>query len=174
MPELAYQEQQSFRYRWSYWLCLILTLLFVYGCWQQLLLQQPFGSKPAPDLLLLLLSLLMLTLLAALHFSSLELQLNEHGLAVRFLPLLNTWRRHHWQEINSVKVISYSPIAEFGGWGIRGNKNYRCYSISGNQGLKVQLKTGRVLLIGTQQAAELNNWLALQKSYLTVNTPNIE
>lgn len=174
MPEQAYQEQQSFRYTWSYWLCLALTLFFVYGCWQQLLLQQPFGSKPAPDSLLLLLSLLMLTLFAALHFSNLQLKLNEHGLAVRFFPLLTKWRKHSWQEIQSIDVVSYSPIAEFGGWAIRGNKSYRCYNTAGNQGLKVQLKTGRILFIGTQQAVKLDNWLALQKSYLTVNTQNTE
>jgi hypothetical protein len=89
MLEQAFKEQQSFRYGWGYWLCLALTLLLVFGCFKQLILQQPFGSKPAPDFVLVLLNLLMASLLAALHFSSLQLQLDQQGMAVRFIPFIN-------------------------------------------------------------------------------------
>ncbi len=173
MLNQSYQEQQSFRYTWGYWLCFAICSLLVFGCWQQFITQQPFGNKPAPDLLLLLLSLLMLSLLATLHFSSLQLHLNHETLKVRFLPFFRTWRIHKWQDIQSVNVVVYSPIADFGGWGIRGNKSHRCYNVIGNQGLRVKFKTGHTLLIGTQQAAKLNSWLAQHQLNLTENTQNI-
>ncbi|OYW91404.1 MAG: hypothetical protein B7Z18_09690 [Alishewanella sp. 32-51-5] len=159
MPAQSYQEQQSFRYTWGYWICLAITVLFAYGSWQQLYLQQPFGDKPAPDLLLLMLSLLLLTLVVVLHFSSLQLRLEQDGLAVRFTPFFWRWRQHQWHEIQSCDVVTYRPLGDYGGWGIRGSKHNRCYNVAGNQGLRIRLKNGASLLIGTQQAQPLQSWL---------------
>lgn len=159
MPAQSYKEQQSFRYTWGYWICLTIALFFVYGCWQQLILQQPYGDKPAPDLLLVLLTLLLLSLVTVLHFSSLQLRLEQDSLAVRFTPFFWRWRQHQWHEIQSCEVVTYSPLAEYGGWGIRGSKRNRCYNVSGNQGLRIRLKNGASLLIGTQQAQPIQSWL---------------
>lgn len=164
MVEAAYKEQQSFRYTWSYWLCLALTLLLFYVCFQQIILQQPFGNNPAPNSILVLCCLLMISLCGLLHFSSLQLQLNKQGLAVRFVPFINNWRTHAWQEIKSIQVIRYNPIGDYGGWGIRVHKNYRCYNISGKQGLKITFQDGKSLLVGTQQADTLNFWLEATKT----------
>lgn len=164
MLERTYIEHQSFRFTWSYWLCLALTLLFFYACFQQIILQQPFGNNPAPNSILVLCCLLMLSLCALLHFSSLQFQLDKQGLAVRFVPFINDWRKHAWQEIKDIRVVSYNPIGDYGGWGIRGAKNRRCYNISGKQGLEVLLQDGKHILIGTQQKDQLSLWLAATKT----------
>jgi hypothetical protein len=63
-----------------------------------------------------------------------------------------------------IEVVSYSPLGDYGGWGIRGVKNHRCYNISGKQGLKATFQDGKSVLIGTQQADKLSLWLAATKT----------
>ncbi|OCW96164.1 hypothetical protein [Alishewanella sp. HH-ZS] len=159
MSEQSYQEQQSFRYTWSYWLCLAITLFFIYGSWQQLILQQHFGDKPAPDLLLIILTLLLLSFLVILHFSSLQLRLEQDSLAVRFTPFFWRWRKHLWHEIQNCNVVTYQPLGDYGGWGIRGTTHNRCYNVSGKKGLLIRFKNGASLMIGIQQENELKAWL---------------
>ena len=162
MPAQSYKEQQSFRYTWGYWICLTIALFFVYGCWQQLILQQPYGDKPAPDLLLVLLTLLLLSLVTVLHFSCLQLRLEQDSLAVRFTPFFWRWRQHQWHEIQSCEVVTYSPFAEYGGWGIKYSfkGNGLVYNTAGNVGLQLNFKEGEPVLIGTQKGEEIKAALA--------------
>jgi hypothetical protein len=59
--------------------------------------------------------------------------------------------------LESISVRSYNPLREFGGWGYRswGGKKGNAWNISGNQGLQLQFKSGKELLIGTQQPEAL-------------------
>ncbi len=49
----------------------------------------------------------------------------------------------------------YSPLAEFGGWGIRFGTEGRAFNLRGNRGVQLELKSGRKVLIGSQRAEEL-------------------
>jgi hypothetical protein len=54
----------------------------------------------------------------------------------------------------------YSPLREFGGWGIRfapGKK--RAYSVSGNKGVELELSDGMHVLIGSQRPEELTQMI---------------
>jgi len=71
------------------------------------------------------------------------------------------------QEIISAEVVTYHPIREFGGWGIRYGKfrgeRTGCYSMSGNRGLFIILAAPRKtcfvstnkFIIGTKQPEKL-------------------
>ena len=52
--------------------------------------------------------------------------------------------------IRSYEAITYSPLREYGGWGIRYGWNGKAYNVSGNQGIQLELSEGRRVLIGTQ------------------------
>lgn len=50
---------------------------------------------------------------------------------------------------------TYSPIKEYGGWGYRITlKNGKAFNVTGNKGIQLVLKSGKKLLIGTQQESE--------------------
>jgi len=58
-------------------------------------------------------------------------------------------------EIESAKAETYSPLREFGGWGIRGFGKNRALNMQGNRGVRLTLKNGDRMLIGSARAEDL-------------------
>lgn len=94
-------------------------------------------------------------------FSRLETKIDHLGVYVRFLPILVKWRFYPWEEIQSAGIRQYSPLLEYGGWGFRigimGQGN--AYTLSGKQGLQLEFKNGKKLLIGTNREKELSDFM---------------
>lgn len=59
-----------------------------------------------------------------------------------------------WDDIDQIYVRKYSPIAEYGGWGIRFGRGGRAYNVSGNHGIQIVRKNGKRILIGTRRPDE--------------------
>lgn len=85
----------------------------------------------------------------------LETRITDEGITVRFFPFQIKGREYGWDEIREAHVRKYRPIAEFGGWGIRGLGNNKAYNVSGNMGLQLIFNDGRKLLIGTRKPEQL-------------------
>ena len=54
-------------------------------------------------------------------------------------------------ELAEISVHSFSPLADFGGWGIRFGRGMRAYFFRGNRGVMVRTTRGRRYLIGSDQ-----------------------
>jgi hypothetical protein len=52
-------------------------------------------------------------------------------------------------------VRAYSPINEYGGWGIRNGKGGRAFNMRGNEGVQLVLRSGQRVLLGSQLPEEL-------------------
>lgn len=48
----------------------------------------------------------------------------------------------------------YHPLREYGGWGIRESAAGRAFTISGNEGVQLELRSGKRVLIGSRRAEE--------------------
>ena len=58
--------------------------------------------------------------------------------------------------IQRLEVVTYRPIADYGGWGIRsGRDGERVLSARGNRGVRLELTDGTRLLIGSQRPEAL-------------------
>lgn len=91
----------------------------------------------------------------------LRTQITEQGVFYRFFPIHFQVLVITWEEVEKAYVRKYSPILDYGGWGIRlglGGKG-KAYNVSGNMGLQLILKSGKKILIGTQQPNELTELL---------------
>ena len=91
----------------------------------------------------------------------LDTKIDEIGLWYRFFPLQLKMNCITWSEIDKAYIRQYNPILEYGGWGIKfgiGGKG-GAYNIAGNMGLQIELKTGKKILIGTQQPEQVKQWL---------------
>jgi hypothetical protein len=89
------------------------------------------------------------------------------GLAGR--PLTPARPGHAWQfrpfhfadqhlplnRLEACEAITYSPLKEYGGWGIRLGAHGMAYNVSGNRGVRLRLKGGEQLLLGSQRPEEL-------------------
>ncbi|MCY0967482.1 hypothetical protein [Chryseobacterium wangxinyae] len=95
----------------------------------------------------------------------LETKIDDLGIQVRFFPFHLQYRYFPWKKIKKVSIRSYSPITEYGGWGLRFGMFGRgkAYNISGNIGLQLVFKDGKKLLIGTQKSVEMKQFLKNKK-----------
>lgn len=86
-------------------------------------------------------------------FDTFETHIGVEGIQLRFFPFHLKFKKISWDEISQCYVREYSPIGEFGGWGLRfgffGQGN--AWNVAGNRGLQIEFKNGKKLLIGTQK-----------------------
>ena len=74
-------------------------------------------------------------------------------MTVRFGFLYKT--RVPFTEIARAEAITYRPIRDYGGWGIRGFGRRRALNTRGNEGVLLTRVDGSTLLIGSQKPREL-------------------
>lgn len=79
--------------------------------------------------------------------------ITDEAITVYYFPLLQKPKVFLWTALDKVYVREYSPLSEYGGWGIKGwgSKYGRAYNVKGNKGLQLELKDGKKVLIGTQE-----------------------
>jgi hypothetical protein len=60
-----------------------------------------------------------------------------------------------FSEIAHAKAVSYRPVRDYGGWGIRGFGRRRALNTRGNQGVLITRADGSTILVGSQKPREL-------------------
>ena len=127
----------------------------------------PFGNRPASNLVLLLLEFAMLLFLLFLFSIQLRTTVDDRGIQYRFYPFQTATTLIEWSELSDAHMRQYNSFYEYGGWGIRvgARSNSRAINTSAscNEGLQLEFKDGRLLLIGTARPEELRKTIALQK-----------
>lgn len=149
-----FHETQRFR---QWWLILLIGGIAVLS-WamfaQQIGRGRPVGNNPVSDWGVWLLWLLLgIGLPAAFFLLRMETTVSSDRVEIRFWPLAH--RVIPGAEVAGASARTYSPLREYGGWGIRGFARNRAYSVRGNQGVQLVLRNGNRVLIGTQRPREL-------------------
>ncbi len=153
--KVLFKETQRFR---QWWIWLILLLINVSSIW--FLIEKYVYKKQFPDtayhsysgagifgLILILITILFLS-------AKLTTKISADGIEARFSPFHFHTKKYLWDDIISAKVRQYSPLKEYGGWGIRFGSDGKAYNVLGNKGIQVVFKDGSKLLIGTQKPDE--------------------
>jgi len=80
------------------------------------------------------------------------------------VSLRGLWRAHHIRlnDVQSIDAITFDPL-DYGGYGIRTTRQGTAYIASDNQGLKLKLKSGAEIVLGSQRPAELTRVLRAQQ-----------
>jgi hypothetical protein len=94
-----------------------------------------------------------IALIAALLTMRLTTTVTPDALDVRLGFLYKT--HVPFSEIALAEAVEYSPVRDYGGWGIRGSRRRRALNARGNQGVLVTKSDGTTLLVGSQQPREL-------------------
>lgn len=161
--EIVFHEEQQFRQPWL-WAVMGISLLagflpVAWGMVRQLVFGIPWGNHPTSNAVLLAIGLSVFALngaLFALFWSArLTTEVRADSLYLRFFPFHWNWLRFGWDEILNSEAVTYNPIGEYGGWGIRYGGSGRAYNVSGNRGVRLQFANGKSLLVGSQRADEL-------------------
>ncbi len=158
---ILFSEKQYFKQWWLWLILLTVNGLIIFDIIWQVLLGNTFSDKPIGNTELLILGGVTVGVTLLLLLSNLETKISTDGIAVRFFPLHFKFRQFSWDQLASAHVRQYSPLAEYGGWGLRYSisGHGKAYNISGKQGLQLEFTNGKKLLIGTKKAAELEQVL---------------
>lgn len=100
----------------------------------------------------------------------LETKIDENGVKFKFYPFQTKFKSIPWNAISECYIRKYSPISEFGGWGIRTSfrkDTGKAYTTKGSIGLQIKLKNGKKILIGTQKKEALKSVLETYKHKFT-------
>lgn len=132
------------------------ALLVWYGWYLQIVAGIPFGTHPAPDWMMwVILAVFGICMPALFLLLRLEVRVGGGRLSYRVYPVHLQFREVACHEIAEVESVTYRPVREYGGWGIRRGRHGPAVTVSGNRGVRIALLDGSSRLIGSQRADEL-------------------
>ena len=159
----TFSEVQRFKRKWAWIAVAAFNVLFIYAIVQQVILDKPFGTKPAPNWILILCEAACLLLLFFIAAIRLKTTIGINGIRYRFYPFQLTTTFIQWHELSDAYIRPYNSFYEYGGFGIRigSQRTGRAINTSEscNQGLQLQFKDGKLLLIGTKDPAAIQQIL---------------
>jgi hypothetical protein len=121
----------------------------------------PFGNNPSSNLGVILTGLFPLLTIILFRLLTLETIINEEGIQYRFWPFQRKPKIIKAEDVLHYEVKKYSPLKDYGGWGIRlGSFNKgKAYNVSGNMGVLFEFKNGKKFLLGTQKPSDIRSAL---------------
>jgi hypothetical protein len=155
---VVYREEQNFDWR-AYALVIAVEVLF----WAALLWQFQKADNPAAllnhrslEITLGLTICMGMPILLVVGFLRMTTEVTPTDLRVWF-GWVPTYRRVvPLGTIVRLEVVSYRPLADYWGWGIRsGRDGERVLNARGNRGVRLDLSDGTRLLIGSQKPEAL-------------------
>ena len=145
----VFKEVQRFTQLW------IIILMAVSSILPFTLIIQNYQKKSNSNLSELTATLVFVTLVHGIVFLfKLKTRIDEKGIHYKFFPFHFSFKLISWEEIEKVYLRTYKPIAEYGGWGLKGgwsSSKGKAINVSGHIGIQLELKNGKRLLIGTQK-----------------------
>ena len=157
---LKFNESQRFTQWWLWALLIAITLIPAYGVYEQLILGEPFGNVPLPDMALLFSLLFTLLLIGLFWMTELRTTIDDQAIRIKYVPL--TSKEFKWSDIARAEMVNYGFV---GGYGIRlGTKYGTVYNTRGKVGLAIELRNGKKYCIGTQREEELRALLEEARS----------
>jgi hypothetical protein len=157
-----FAEEQKFAPGWVF-LALVVTLpvLVLQGVatYQQFVMRRPWGNNPASDRGLLLADALVVLVCGGVAWLvasiRLTVRVSRELLDVHFFPVRH--KRIPVGDIAGAFVRSFSPLGEYGGWGLRLSLrgNGWGYFLRGDRGVQLVLRSGSKMLVGSQRPDQL-------------------
>jgi len=161
MNNSIFIEKQRFTQWWIWLIIISINLLLVFMIVNVIsdASKKSFELADAIGLGVIFFSLVLVNYL--LTGTSLKTEINNEEIKIKFLPFIIKDKIIKWEDLSLCYVRQYSPIGEYGGWGYRFGimGKGKAFNIKGNMGLQLQFNDGKNLLIGTQKAEELKQFL---------------
>lgn len=137
--ETEFTEIQQFRQKWLWTLLLGITAISTYFSFLDA------GLRAATILLAVL-----TVILSGLYSVRLVTKIGVEKISYQFYPFHLKERSINTSE-RDIEVSKYSPLKEFGGWGLRWRPGKVAFSVSGSHCIRINSDTGREIVLGTQK-----------------------
>ena len=138
-----FREEQKFEWFWTV-VWLVPVAMIGYGLYQEVISS------------ILLWPALVVTVVVAVWINRLKL-ITEGRSDVLWIHFVLLWpeRSIAWNEIQRAEAITYRPVKDFGGWGVRWAARGVVYNARGKRGVRMVLVSGERVLVGSQRAEDL-------------------
>jgi hypothetical protein len=151
-----FKEEQTYRGTWLMYLILMLEI-------PSLILVSVVvfsGDSDSTEGIIALFAVFgVMALVMALIFNiKMETRIDEKGVHYRYYPFIR-WRLIGKNQIRKAEVKTFSPLTDHGGWGIKGNRTTKAYTVLGDTGLLIDLREKKNVLLGTQKPKELSEFI---------------
>ena len=159
--KILFSERQRFSQWWLWLILLSVNGLFLFGIFRQVISGQPFGNKPISNGGLIVAECVVLLVTLLFINFRLDTRIKTDGIQVRFFPLHWKFKFYPWDMVSKSFIRKYAAISEYGGWGLRFGifGAGKAYNVTGDEGLQLEFRDGKKLLIGTNKPAELEKAL---------------
>lgn len=157
MEKQYFIEKQNYRKWWLILLIILVNFFHVY-----ILFKIDIFNQYQHEKLGLIISWFIFILVSLLfYFLKLETKFDSKGIHYKMTPFHFKFKFIAWEDIQTYEIKKYNPLLDYGGWGIKQSMTGKgiAYNIVGNLGLYLTLKDNQKILIGTQKAEELKNFL---------------
>ena len=158
--EVLFVERQKFNQWWVWLILFVVNGLSIFSVCKHIIDEPQFGEKPG-DIGLLIVTGMTLLFTVLLINCRLDTTIKKDGIYVRFFPFHLKFKHYNWNSIIKSYVRQYSPLIEYGGWGLRFGifGKGTAFNVSGNKGLQLEFLNHKRLLIGTNKPEELTETL---------------
>ncbi|WP_339625157.1 hypothetical protein [uncultured Winogradskyella sp.] len=166
----VFEEEQRFNQVWL--IVLILVSVFIPLIIIVITYLKDSNTFTVNELLLTIGSIVLAS--GVIFVFKLSTRIDEKGIHYKFFPFHWMYKCIQWNDINKAHVRHYDALNEYGGWGLKGgalwNKEKgKAINVSGSIGIQLELKTGKKVLIGTQQEKDAKNVLANYRTKIDHN-----
>lgn len=160
--EILFTERQRFKQWWLWLILLGINGLLLFGVFKQVIGGQQFDNKPMGNAGLLIVTGLSIVFTLLFVSFRLDTTIKKDGIYVRFFPFHLKFKHYAWDSLTKSFVRQYSPLTEYGGWGLRFGLLGKgtAYNVSGDKGLQLEFTDSKKLLIGTNKPDELTDILS--------------
>ena len=117
------------------------------------------GRDPAALAAILVGPLVVAGVTALLAMAKLVTDVDERGIHVSFHLL---WPTRHipFDDVQRAHATEYSPLVDYGGWGVRLSWRGWAFNTGGAEGVLVETKSGKRIMIGSRRAKDLEEAIA--------------
>jgi hypothetical protein len=92
-------------------------------------------------------------------FGFLEAEIHQDGIRVRWGPFGLIQKFLPFETITKAEAVTYSPLMEFGGWGIRFRGKKRAWTVRGNRAVRMELTSGKIFYLGSDRPERIAEWI---------------
>ncbi len=128
---------------------------------------KPSGMKNRGEVLLPLLIVFAVWLIVSFLMSktSLEIGIRDDGFYFRMKPFMFSFKRIRFDEIESVELIGLNAFKY--GFGIHFGIGWKAYTIVGDQGIKINLKKGKSIVLSVRNPESI---IAILSQYVKIRS----
>lgn len=150
---VIFSEVQRFTQLWVWLVVLLPAAMAWYGALEQLVYGHPYGTNPLSDQGMIIILAAFGILLPLFIFSiRFVIVVRNSGIYIKFFPVHFSFKHYPFESISAYDAVTYRPLRDYGGWGIRYSSQGKAYNIKGNRGLMLKFTDGKHLLLGSQES----------------------